>query len=341
MLNEFQTDEERAAKKPGHVVNRMGHAFLSHENGILLIVLLALIGAMSFVTKGLVTRPTNVINILLQSSIRGIAAVGQTFVVLSANIDISIGGVGLFCSMLGALLMTSHTGQQILGVPVSMYLAIPIMIAAGIGWGVVNGSLVSRLGVPSLIVTLGMWEVTRGAAFRLGEGESISRLPQGLSWIGQGNVAGVPVPFIIFVGVACVAYFVLRYTTFGRSVYAVGGNPVSSRLSGINAKNIYLAVFLISGFCAGLAGVIITSRVMSAAMRTLQGLELDCIAAVFIGGISLSGGKGSLIGAVLGVLIIGIINNGMSVLGADPALQGIVKGTIIVTAVAVDYLRRR
>jgi len=128
---------------------------------------------------------------------------------------------------------------------------------------------------------------------------------------------------------------------FGRAVYAVGGNPASSWLSGINVRAIKLVVFMISGFMAGIAGVIFTSRVMSASMQSLEGLELDSIAAVCVGGVSLMGGKGNIIGVVLGVLIIGIINNGMSVMGAGPALQGIVKGVIIFIAVATDYLRRR
>jgi ribose/xylose/arabinose/galactoside ABC-type transport system permease subunit len=140
---------------------------------------------------------------------------------------------------------------------------------------------------------------------------------------------------------AVISYLVLSYTTFGRSVYAVGGNPVSAWLCGVNLKRIQLIVFIISGFLSGLAAIIMTGRVMSASMKSLTGLELDTIAAVCIGGISLMGGRGSLIGAIVGVLIIGVINNGLSILGASPAMQGIVKGTIIIAAVAVDYLRKR
>ena len=140
--------------------------------------------------------------------------------------------------------------------------------------------------------------------------------------------------------VAVIAYFVLNHTTYGRSIYATGGNPVSAWLSGIKVRNILFSVYVISGFLASLAGVIMTSRVMSASLDSLKGLEMDSIAAVVIGGISLMGGKGTLVGVVLGVLILGVINNGMSVLGADPAFQGIVKGIIIIAAVTIDYVRR-
>jgi ribose/xylose/arabinose/galactoside ABC-type transport system permease subunit len=195
--------------------------------------------------------------------------------------------------------------------------------------------------MPALIVTLAMWEITKGVAFQVSGGYSITQMPEALVWFGSGTIAGVPVPVIAFIAVAVIAYFILSHTPFGRSVYAVGGNPVSAWLSGINVKRIIFSVYVIAGFLAGMAGVIMTARVMSASMRTLQGLELNTIAAVCIGGVSLMGGIGSIIGVVIGILIIGVINNGMSVLGAGPAVQGIVKGVIIFTAVAIDYVRHR
>jgi ribose/xylose/arabinose/galactoside ABC-type transport system permease subunit len=311
-----------------------------HENAVLIFVLIALIGGFAGVSKGLTSRLANALNIMLQSSIRGVASIGQLFVLLSGNIDLSVGGMGLFCAILGSLLMTTQA-YNIVGFPVSMYLVLPIMLLVGAGWGASNGLLTSRIGMPSLIVTLGMWKMTEGIAFQLSAGHSITMLPEKLAWIGQGTIGDVPVPALIFIGVAVVAYFVLRHTTFGRSVYAVGGNVGSAWLSGINVKWTQLLAFVISGFLAGLSGIITIGRIMSASMRTLEGLELDSIAAVCIGGVSLMGGRGNLIGAVIGVMIISVINNGMSVLGAGPAVQDIAKGAIIVTAVAIDYLRRR
>jgi putative xylitol transport system permease protein len=328
-------------KPSGAAARDIARRLFRHENGILIIVLIALIGGMGFVTKGLTLARVNMMNVLLQCAVNGVAAIGQAFVILTAGIDLSVGGIGLMASILGATMMTEAPHLNIVGHPVAVSTAIPIMLVAATGWGAVNGSAVSRIGMPALIVTLAMWEITEGVGFRISSGYSITQMPEALVWWGSGTIAGVPVPVIAFIVVAVIAYFVLAHTSYGRCVYAVGGNPVSAWLSGINAKNIIFSVYVISGFLAGLAGVIMTSRVMSASMRSVQGLELNSIAGVCIGGVSLMGGIGSIIGVVIGILIIGVVNNGMSVLGADPAVQGIVKGVIIFTAVAIDYLRRR
>jgi putative xylitol transport system permease protein len=324
----------------GHRFRDIIRRFGRHENAVLVVVLIALIGGFSVLSKGLTSSAVNMMNILVQSSNRGVAAVGQAFVILSAGIDVSVGGIGLFCSLLGVVLMTKSSAN-IIGYPVSTYTVVLLMLLAGTGWGVVNGSAVSRIGMPALIVTLAMWQITTGLGFQISGGLSIGELPDNLAFFGSGIVAGIPMPVIFFIVVAAVSYFVLNHTTFGRSVYATGGNEISAWLSGINVKKILLSVYVISGFLAGLTGVIMTSRVMSASMKTLVGLEIDSIAAVCVGGVSLVGGKGSLVGVVLGSLIIGVINNAMSVLAANPAVQRILKGAILFTAVAIDYIRRR
>ncbi len=328
--------------KPFSVTAReIAKRFLRNENAVLITVLVALIAAMAAVTKGLVISRANVMNVLLQSAITGVASVGQAFTILTAGIDLSVAGMGLFTSILGASMMTGVLEQNIVGHVVSPYIAMPVMVLVGAGWGALNGSLVSRIGMPALIVTLGMWQVCKGAAFQVSRGHYIIDLPEGLNFFASGRVGGVPVLVIIFIVVAVIGYFVLQHTTFGKSVYAVGGNPVSAWLTGINVKNIRFMVFTISGLLAGLAGVMMTARGMSSSMQTLGGLELNTIAAACVGGVSLAGGKGNIIGVVLGVLIMGIINNGMSVLGATITAQGIVMGTVIITAVAIDYMRRR
>ncbi len=281
--------------------------FFRHENAALVVVLIALIGGMSIVTKGSTVSRANMRNTLLQSSTRGVAVVGQAFVILIAGIDLSVAGMGLVASIVGASMMTEAPYLNIVGYPVSMYLAIPVMLLVGAGFGALNGTLVSRIGMPALIVTLGMWQICKGVAFRIGGGYTVTHLPDSLLVLGQGKVAGVPVPSVIFIAVAVVAYIILSHTTFGRSIYAVGGNPASAWLSGIRVKNIQLMVFIIAGFLAGLAGVLTTARSTTASMRTLMGLELDTIAAVCIGGVSLMGGRGTLIGVVLGIMIIGIM----------------------------------
>lgn len=332
---------EEKDKPSGITARDIARRVLKHENAVLVVVLIALVAGMGIITKGLTTTRVNALNILLQSSIRGVASVGQALVVLSAGIDLSVAGVGLFCATLGSTLMALNPEVSIVSQPYSIYTAIPIMLLVGVLWGVVNGSAISRLNMPALIVTIATWEVSKGAAVWVNKGRIIHPLPDNLAFLGSGTVAGVPVPVIIFIAVAVIAYFVLYHTPFGRSVYAVGGNPVTAWLTGIKVKDVLFTLYIISGFLAGLAGVIMTARTMSSSMQTLSGLELDTIAAVFIGGISMTGGKGNLIGVIIGVLIIGVINNAMSVLHAGAAIQAVVKGAIIISAVAIDCLRRR
>jgi ribose/xylose/arabinose/galactoside ABC-type transport system permease subunit len=324
-----------------HTVKDKARRLVRHESAVLVIVLIVLIAAFSFVSKGLTTGRDNLVNILLQSSIRGVASMGQAFVILTAGIDLSVGGVGLFCALLGSLMLTQEPALNIVGAPVPILGVVLIMLLAGSVYGIANGLAVSRIGMPALIVTLAAWEVSKGLAWKISGGFSVGLLEPGFAFFGQGHVGIVPVPVIIFAVVAAIAYFVLNHTIFGRSVYAVGGNPTSAWLTGINVKKVTLIVYIISGFLAGLASVIMTGRVMSASMRTLEGLELDSIAAVCIGGVSLMGGRGNILGVILGVIIIGVINNGMSVLGVSTAVYGVVKGAIIFSAVAIDYIRRR
>ena len=319
----------------------MAKRFFRHENAVMAVVLIALIFGMGATTKWLTLSRVNMTNVLLRSSIRGVASVGQAFVILAGCIDISLAGVGLLCATMGSTLMTGNEWQNIAGYPLAVHIGIPIMLLVGAVFGLANGSLVSRIAIPSIIVTLGMWQITWGLAFKIIGGQTIVNLPESLTWFGIGKIAGVPVPIIIFIGVAVVAYYILHYTTFGRAVYAVGGSPMGAWLSGINVRNIQLMVYIISGFLVGLTGMITTARTMCVMTRTLQGLELDTIASVVVGGVSLFAGRGTIIGVIIGVLIIGVVDNGMSVLGAGPALQGIAKGAIIFAAVAIDSWRGR
>lgn len=335
------SDNEKGPAGGGYSARYTIRRLFEHQNSILIVVLIGLIAIFSGMTRGAALSRTNVLNILLQSSIRGIASVGQAFVVLSSGIDVSVGGIGLLCSMLGASLMTSQPLGGIVGHPVPLYLGILVMLLVGAGCGTINGLACSRLGMPPLIVTLSMWQILSGGAFLIGNGCSFGSLPDNLAFFGNATILGFPVPAIIFILVAVVGYLALKYTTFGISVYAVGGNPITAWLSGTKVRNITFWVYVISGLLAGLAAIIFTARTMAASMRSLQGLELDTIAAVFVGGVSMKGGKGSMIGVVVGVLLLGVLNNGMSLLGAGQAVQAIVKGLIIFTAVAVDFLRGR
>jgi ribose transport system permease protein len=225
--------------------------------------------------------------------------------------------------------------------PASPYAAVAAMLFLGLGIGIFNGWAVSRLRMPALIVTLAIWQMCRGGAYQMTRGWTILELPRSLTFFGQANITGVPVAVIIFIAVIAVSYLTLNHTSYGRSIYAVGGNPSSAWLSGLKVPNLILSVYGISGILAALAGLITLSRSMAGSMNTAMGLELDSIAAVVIGGVSLSGGRGNMIGVLLGVLTLGVINNGMNVYGLDPSLQNLVKGAIIFSAVAVDIFRRR
>ena len=307
--------------------------FFKHENAVLGIILVAIIIVMGIITRGRTLTRQNIMNVFLQNATKGIAAIGQLFVILTGGIDLSVGGIALVATIAGASMMTGQTGFP--GGTIALLLLI------GIGIGSANGSLVSRIGMPALIVTLGMWQITDGIGYVICRGIVFRNLPEAIRIFGSGTIAGFPIPAIIFIIIAVIAYLVLEYTTFGRSIYAVGGNPVSAWLSGIKSNNIQFSVYVISGFLGALAGFLIMSRTMCGGMTTAVALEMDSIAAVVIGGVSLMGGRGTLVGAVLGILIMGVINNGMNVFALDPAFHDLVKGAIIIAAVAIDYIRRR
>jgi len=321
-------------KKPGSItIGETARRIFSNEVSILAAVLVAMVIGFAGSTGGRSASGVNAYNILAQSAVRGVASAGQGLVILTAGIDLSVGGIALLCNVIGASLMTGTEGF-----PAGV---IAIMLLVGLAVGTVNGVLISRIGIPPLIVTLAMWQILKGAALWITGGALISNLPKAFGIIGQGAIGPMPMIALVFIGVAAVVYLILYHTAFGRSIYAVGGNPVSAWLSGIKTKDILLIVYMISGFCAALTGVMLGSRMMVGSMNVGTGLELDSIAAVCIGGVSLAGGRGSLIGVILGVFIIGIINNGMNLMKLSAAFQYIVKGVIIIAAVAADYLRKR
>lgn len=322
--------------KQGPVIDtarNIGRRFFQQENAVLITILAGMLIVMGIVSNGATLTKGNLSNIWLQSSTRGIAAIGETFVILTAGIDIAVGGLALMVAVLGASIMSGETG--------SIPLAIVAMLLLGIGIGALNGVLTARVPMPALIVTLGMWRITTGGAYLICRGITIRHLPESIGLIGAGKIAGMPIPGVIFAIVAAVSYFVLYYTPYGRAVYAVGGDPIAARLCGLRVPNITFSVYIISGMLAALCGLILMSRTMSGGMNTVTGLELDCIAATVIGGISLMGGRGSLIGTIIGVFIMGVINNGMNVFALNPAFHDVVKGAIIIIAVAFDYWRRR
>ena len=326
-------DEVKKIRRPSSKSREIARRVFKNENTTLGIVLVALVIGFGILTKGYTMTVRNTTNIIVQSSIRGVAAIGQAFVILTAGIDVSIGGIALVTLCLGGFMMTGTTGFP--AGPVGL------MLVVGIAIGATTGLSVSRVNMPPLIITLALWGILRGVSLQITEGHTLIGFPDEVAFFGQRTIAGVPVPIIIFMAVAAVAYFVLSHTTFGKSVYAVGGNLASSWLSGVNVKNVLFSVYAISGFCGALAGLITLSRTMAASLGSAINLELDSIASVVIGGVSLAGGRGNVIGVVIGALIIGVLNNALSVMAAAAGIQDIVKGVIIIAAVAIDYLRRR
>ena len=296
-------------------------------------VLIVLCIVLSFANQYFLTLG-NIADILRQTSINGILAVGMTYVVLTAGIDLSVGSTLALAGIISASLVTGpHPHGAAFGLMAGL--------ATGAAVGAINGLLVARLSIPPFVATLGMLSAARGLTYIYNDGMPVTDLPDAYLTIGTGAIAGIPVPIIVFALVVVLFWFVLRYTTYGRYVYAVGGNARSAKTSGISTGKILFSVYVIGGLLAGLAGIILAARTTSALPQAGMSYELDAIAAVVIGGTSLSGGTGSLGGTVVGALLIGVINNGLNLLGVSSYYQQVVKGVIIVGAVLLDASRKK
>jgi ribose/xylose/arabinose/galactoside ABC-type transport system permease subunit len=313
---------------------------LERDNVVRVLIVLALVAGFAIATDGLTVSGANVPNSLVQSAIRGIAACGQAMVVLIAELDLSVSGAVALAMMLGGSLLTGNAKYSLLGFTLSPVIAIAAMLIAGTGFGLVNGLIVSRLRLPALIVTLGTWQIGYGLAYQVTGSGYVDQLPDSIAFLGQGTFLLLPIPVIILIVVVALSYFILHHTSLGAEIYAIGGNPRCAYIAGVKVRNVKLAVFGMAGLLYGIGAVIAMSRYMTSTMTQASGLELATIAAVAIGGVSLSGGKGTILGVLLGTLIIGIIDNGLSVMGVGPAYMAIAKGAIIIAAIALDNLRR-
>ncbi len=280
----------------------------------------------------------NIKNILTEVSIYGIIGVGMTYVILTGGIDLAVGSLLAFAAISGAFLMQALGGDFFMGWLVAMLAA----CAVGTMAGYLHGKVVTRFGVPAFIVTLGGLTVWRGATLIVNDGAPVSGFNEALRWWGRGDVLGVPVPVLVFLVVALVGYIALRYTRYGRQVYAVGGNPEAARLSGLSVQSVVLSVYVITGFLAGLAGFLLCARLGSAEAVAGTGYELRIIASVVIGGTSLFGGLGGVGGTIVGALLIGVLINGLVIMNVSAYYQQVVIGIIIVLAVGFDtYAKSR
>jgi inositol transport system permease protein len=284
----------------------------------------------------------NLFNIMRQVSITGLLAVGMTFIILTAGIDLSIGSLLALCGLAAAAVakggfqerFSVGAGAEAAGF--GWEAAVLVAIAIGLAGGLIQGLAITRLKVPPFVVTLGGMSAFRGAALLFAGGGPISGFPPDYTWWGQGRIGPVPVPVIIFVAFAILAHVVLRYTRYGRKVYAIGGNPEAARLSGLNVRRITCSVYVIMGFFAGLGAFVLSARLNSAEAVAGTGIELTVIASVVIGGTSLFGGVGSIFGTVIGTVLIGVLLNGLVLMNVSSYIQQIIIGVIIVLAVAFD-----
>lgn len=306
---------------------------------IFLIILVTLFG----LAQPRFLSPLNLWNVMRQVSITGLIAIGMTFVILTAGIDLSVGSLlavaGLVCADVfkGGTFFTQLTGIDISVLEGSVLAAALIAIFIGIAGGFLQGIATTRLGVPPFVVTLGGLSAFRGAALYFSSGGPISGFNPEFNYWGQGKIMeNVPVPVIIFLSSALIAHLILRYTRYGRHVYAVGGNPEAARLSGLNVIRITLSVYMVVGFFAGLGGFVLASRLNSAEAVAGVGYELTVIAAVVIGGTSLFGGEGGVLGTVIGAVLVGVLTNGLVLMNVSSYIQQIIIGVIIILAVWFD-----
>lgn len=270
---------------------------------------------------------TNLFNVFKQITVAGIVGCGMTFVILTGGIDLSVGSIlglsGVLAS--GVLVATENT-----------FLAIAVALMIGILCGSVNGFFVSICEIPPFIATLGMMTLLRGVILVYTKGSPIPIKVDSYKFLGKGSIVGIPVPVIILILVFLLAHYILTQTSYGRSVYAVGGNREAARLSGIRVKANEFLVYALNGLMCGIAGLILTARLGSAQSTSGTGIEMDAIAAVILGGTSLSGGVGFVLPTVVGAMIMGIIDNILTLMNVNPHATSIVKGAVILIAVLVD-----
>ena len=270
---------------------------------------------------------SNIMNVLRQVAIVGVLAVGMSFVILTGGIDLSVGAVMALAGTIAAGLMVN---MELPG-----GVALLAGLGVGVGLGLFNGFLVAWGRMPAIIVTLATMGIARGLGLIYSGGYPISGLPSWIAWFGNGRVGIVPVPVIIMVVIYALAWLLLQRTAFGRHVYAIGGNELAAKLSGVKTQRVKLAVYGISGLTAALAALILTGRLLSGQPNAGVGFELDAIAAVVLGGTAIAGGRGLVLGTLIGAVLLGILNNGLNLMGINPYLQDVIKGGIILLAIYI------
>lgn len=293
-------------------------------------ILLAMLIILSIISPYFFTV-LNLTTILIQTAVVAIIAIGQTLVIITGGIDLSVGSYLCLSAIIAGLMITS-------GLPLALSLILALVFGSFLGF--INGFIVTKMKVPPFIATLGTMGMARGTALVITGGLPVSRLPEALAWFGRGTILGMPVPPIIFVVTALFFSWVLISTRLGRYIYAIGSNREATKLSGINTDKYLLIVYVIAGFLSSLAGIVLIGRLGSAHPTAGIGYELNTIAAAVIGGTSLSGGIGKISGTIIGALIMGVLNNGFTLLGVSSFYQQIAIGAVVVLAVFADVLQQ-
>ncbi|MGG3451716.1 ABC transporter permease [Domibacillus aminovorans] len=318
--NSYKETKENSNAKFKHLLSEYG----------ILLALLGMAVALTILSPNFLTS-ANMLNLFKQVSINAVLAIGMTFVILTKGIDLSVGSILAFSGIITASLVVGNDTNLLLGIVAGL--------GAGLFLGAVNGIIIAKWKVTPFIATLGMMAIARGLTYIYSEGQPISGLSDAFLVIGTGGFLGIPISVWVVLVVFIICTLLLYHTKFGRYVYAVGGNENAARTSGLNVDRTLMSVYCISGLLAGLAGVLLTSRISSGLPQSGISYELDAIAAVVIGGTSLMGGRGRLWGTLVGALIIGVLNNGLDLLAVSSYWQQVIKGTIIIIAVLVDRKR--
>lgn len=295
-----------------------------------LVGLVAVCVAMVFASDSFLSA-ANLENVLRQVSINAIIGVGMTCVILTGGIDLSVGSVMALSGTLAASLLVAGANGAA---------ALAAGIGVGVALGAANGLFVAFAGMPPIIVTLATMGIARGLALIYTGGYPIDGLPDWVRFFGSGKVLGVQMPVLTMLAVYALAWLMLERMPFGRYVYAIGGNEHATRLSGVRVSRVKLAVYTFAGLTSALAALVLTGRLMSGQPNAGGGFELDAIAAVVMGGTSIAGGRGSIVGTLVGALLLGVLNNGLNMIGVNPYVQNVIKGAIILLAIYIGRERR-
>jgi len=302
----------------------------SREAGTVLGLLVLCLGL--WIATPFFATAANLANVAEQSAIVGVIAIGMTFVILTGGIDLSVGSLVALAGVVIGLSLQR-------GLPVSV--AVTLGLLSGVVAGTLNGVMITRGSLPPFIATLGMMSMARGVALMLSDGRPISGFPDALRVVATGSPLGIPAPVLLMLALYALAYLVLTRTVAGRYVYAIGGNEEATRLSGVNVAFHKTVVYAVSGLASAVCAMLLVARLNSAQPVAGMGYELDAIAAVVIGGTSLLGGSGSVIGTLVGALIMSVLRNGLNLLGVSSYLQQVAIGVVIIVAVLIDMALRR